>query len=134
MNGSCLCGRITFVVAGEPLGVNYCHCQQCRKASGTAFATNAGFAREQFTVLSGADDIQGFESSPGKQRHFCRHCGSPLYSSSTRSPEVIYLRVGSLDDDAAIRPDVHIHVDSKAAWYTICDSLPQRRAEEDLWF
>lgn len=41
MNGSCLCGEIRYVTDGDIVGINYCHCVQCRKASGTAFATNA---------------------------------------------------------------------------------------------
>ncbi len=47
---------------------------------------------------------------------------------------MVYARIGTLDDEEDIHPDVHIHVASKAPWYAIRDELPQRRAEEDLWF
>jgi len=85
-------------------------------------------------LLAGEVDLRSYESSPGKRRHFCGHCGSPIYSRSTASENTIYLRVGSLEDDSGIEPDVHIHVASKAQWFEIRDELPQRQEQEDLWF
>ena len=134
MKGSCLCGEVRYEAEGRPLGINYCHCMQCRKASGTAFATNAGFNRSAFRFLSGEDHLAAYESSPGRHRHFCGRCGSPIYSSSERSPDVVYVRIGTFDDSDNLKPDVHIHVASKAPWYEIRDALPQREEEEDLWF
>lgn len=134
MRGSCLCGSVRYEVEGEPLGINYCHCRQCRKASGSAFATNAGVSRTRFRVTEGEHEIVAYESSPGKRRHFCGRCGSPIYSSADRTPDVVYVRIGTLDDDDRLEPDVHIHVASKAPWYEILDFLPRRQAEEDLWF
>ena len=134
MRGSCLCGNVRYEACGEALGINYCHCRQCRKASGTAFATNAGVARSRFEILEGEDSLAAYATSPGKARRFCRRCGSPIFSESERSPEVVYVRIGTLDDDEGLAPDVHIHVGSKAAWYEIRDELPQLREEEGLWF
>ncbi|MDX1428688.1 MAG: GFA family protein [Rhodothermales bacterium] len=134
MKGCCLCGRVEYEIGGAPLGTNYCHCRQCRKASGSAFATNAAFEKTIFRVVRGEDLITAYESSPGKLRHFCAGCGSPIYSSSSKSPDVVYVRVGTIDDDEGVRPDIHIHVSSKAPWYEIRDPLPQREKEEDLWF
>jgi hypothetical protein len=88
-----------------------------------------------FTIVSGKERLTGYESSPGKFRYFCGRCGSPLYSHSTEAPERVYVRIGTLDSgDDQLSPDVHIHVASKALWYTIRDDLPQRQGEEDLWF
>ena len=134
MKGSCLCGAVRYRLEGSFLGINYCHCRQCRKASGTAFATNGALPVTDFMLDSGADVLRAYESSPGKRRHFCGVCGSPIYSHADASPDVLYLRVGTLDDEEAIRPDVHIHVASMARWHTIGDDLPRREAQEDLWF
>ena len=134
MKGSCLCGAVGYEVTETPAGTNYCHCRQCRKASGTTFATNAAVNRSAFRVLKGKERLKAYESSPGKLRHFCSQCGSPIYSSYQRSPDIVYVRVGTLDDFNEIKPDIHIHVASKAPWYEILDSLPQREGEEDLWF
>ena len=133
-SGSCLCGAIRYEIVGVIVGINYCHCRQCRKASGTAFATNAAVDRVALRLLKGAEQLKGFQSSPGKTRYFCGDCGSPIYSHAAAAPGRVYVRIGSLDQDDGLSPDVHIHVESKAPWYAIADSLPQRQGEEDLWF
>lgn len=82
---------------------------------------------------AGEDGLGSHETSPGKRRHFCASCGSPIYSRSDAAPDRVYIRVGSLDEGEVV-PDVHIHVASRAPWNPILDDLPQRMAEEDLWF
>lgn len=134
MNGSCLCGSIRYRIHGDIRGINYCHCRQCRKASGTAFATNGAVASEGFEIVSGREQLKSFESSPGKQRWFCSACGSPIYSQYASVPETVYVRIGTLDDPPNRAPDVHIFTASKAPWYEILDVLPRRSADEDLWF
>ena len=46
--GSCLCGEIQYQIDGEIGMIVQCHCQKCRKANGTAFATNAPIAKSAF--------------------------------------------------------------------------------------
>ena len=66
--GSCLCGGVRYEVNGPLKAMAYCHCVQCRKASGADFATNASVATEDFKLLSGAELLSEFESSPGNFR------------------------------------------------------------------
>ena len=132
--GSCLCGAVRYRLSAAPLGINLCHCRQCRKASGTAFASNAAIPRDAFHIDAGADSIAQYASSEGKRRHFCGRCGSPLFSSYDADSSVVYVRIGTLDDDDSLTPDVHIHVASKAPWHEIHDALPRREEQEDLWF
>lgn len=134
MKGSCLCGEIRYELSGGILGINYCHCGQCRKASGSAFATTLAVATDKFVILQGANCLKAFESSPGKKRYFCANCGSPIYSQFEASRDTVYVRLGTLDEDPGIRPEVHIHVASKAPWYEINDDIPQLEEEEGLWF
>lgn len=129
LEGGCLCGRVRYRLLAPPGAVVLCHCSQCRKAQGSAFAANAPVQHSDFQLLAGAEALQGFESSPGKWRSFCRHCGSPIHSHRDTAPGVVRLRIGSLDDEAAVpavlRPVAHIHAASKAPWWTIEGSLPQ---------
>ena len=131
--GSCLCGAVVYEVRGEITGINYCHCRQCRKANGTAFATSAGVRRGDFAIVEGAGALKAYESTPGKTRNFCGNCGSPIYSDHEGSG-TIYIRLGTLDDDPGRAPDVHIHVASKAPWFEFDDVLPRLQEEEGLWF
>ncbi|KAF0809086.1 glutathione-dependent formaldehyde-activating protein [Alcanivorax sp. S71-1-4] len=123
--GSCLCGGVRYQVTGPLPGIQLCHCGQCRRAQGTPFVTNMPVARSAFTLLSGEDLLQRYESSPGKTRVFCRHCGSPLYSERDTMPDVLRIRAGSLEGDVQAAPAVHIYTVDACNWWPINDELPQ---------
>ncbi|WP_231866144.1 MULTISPECIES: GFA family protein [unclassified Alcanivorax] len=86
--GSCLCGGVTFEIAGELAPIQVCHCQQCRKAQGTALVTNIPVETGKLHWVRGEALLKSYESSPGKQRVFCCECGSPIYSSHEKKPGV----------------------------------------------
>jgi len=123
--GSCLCGSVRFRVNGKLGPVTYCHCEQCQRASGSAFAANAPARTTYFELTSGDNLVSEYESSPGKFRAFCRRCGSPVYSRRDAEPEIRRIRLGTLDSDPERRPLAHFWVNSKAPWHSIGDSLPQ---------
>ena len=125
IEGGCLCGSIRFRVTGKLGPAGYCHCKQCQRASGSAFAANAPTRTKYFELLSGTDLVSEYESSPGKFRAFCSRCGSPIFSRTESDPEIRRLRLGTLDDDPERRPLGHFWVSARASWYTIADSLPQ---------
>ena len=131
INGSCLCGRITYEIDGKLGAVTYCHCVTCRKAQGGAFVVGAPARRKYFRLLSGVDAITEYESSPGKRRGFCRVCGSPIWSRRDGDPETLRLRLGALDGDPGRRPVAHIWVGEKAPWFTITDDLPRSETNGD---
>jgi hypothetical protein len=47
--------------------------------------------------------------------------GSALFSQDPRNPEVIFVRMGSFDDDPGVRPGGRVHVASAAVWEPIPD-------------
>ena len=124
-NGSCLCGGVRYEVNGPFELMAYCHCVQCRKASGADFATNATVAASNFKLLSGEELLADFESSPGNFRVFCRGCGSPIMKRKTDDPDKIRLRLGCLEGDPGQRPLLHVFVSEKQSWTEIRDDLPQ---------
>lgn len=130
LHGSCLCGGVRYTVAGTLGAIVYCHCQQCRKAQGGAHGVNAPIASAAFQLLSGAELLQAYESSPGKRRVFCSRCGSPIYSQRSDRPETLRLRIGTLDTPITTRPQAHIYAASKAEWDEIHDALPRHAATE----
>ena len=125
--GSCLCRNVQYEVHGELSDFGHCHCRSCRKASGSAFGANAGVERSTFRLLSGADTLREFESSPGKLRVFCSRCGSPIYAYLAKSPDVLRIRLGSLDTPLDAHARAHTFVSDKADWEDIdaFSSLPQ---------
>jgi hypothetical protein len=135
LEGGCLCGAVRYRVEGGVAAfgrVVLCHCGQCRKAQGSAFAANAPLAAAQFTLLQGADALVDRASSPHKRRAFCGRCGSPIHSRRLDMPDWLRLRIGSLDEaPASLRPTAHIHVASKAAWWELPDDgLPRHAGVE----
>ncbi len=95
----------------------------CRKSHGAAFATWASVNPDRFRWTSGVGFVEGYESSPGKERCFCKKCSSPLViTDSGKTTEVV---LGTVDGDPGVRPGEHIFVGSKAPWYEIADALPQ---------
>ncbi len=124
--GSCLCGGVRYEISGKLGPSIYCHCGQCRKASGASFTTNASVSASDFRFVEGESLVGKFESSPGQFRCFCTRCGSPLIKRIAEKPEEIRLRLGTLDSDPETNPAAHIFVSFKAPWTAITDGLPQR--------
>jgi len=123
IKGSCLCGAVSYEITGSFKVMGNWHCSICRKSHGAAFATWGIIDSDQFRWTSGEEYVQGYESSPGRQRCFCKRCGSPLVSThSGRVGEVV---VGTVDGDPGARPGEHLFVGSKAPWYEIANALPQ---------
>lgn len=127
--GGCLCGRIRYRVTGEPRWVAHCHCRSCQLATGAAFATYAGFVRQDFDVRKGVPTVAN--SSPGVSRCFCPHCGTALTYESERWPGEVHIFVATLDDPEALRPQVHVNVAEKLAWISLDDGLPQKAGFTD---
>jgi hypothetical protein len=129
LRGSCLCGRVKYEAEGPLALVARCHCQQCRKASGSEFACNGSVPAESFRVVEGEALLKHYEWSPGGQRVFCSNCGSPLFKRNLNQPEHVRLRLGCLDIDdevdVDIKPGAHIFVEEKPSWSEITDTLPQ---------
>jgi hypothetical protein len=125
--GSCLCGNIRFEIAGELAGIQLCHCSQCRRAQGSAFAANMPVKAEDFRVVSGSP--KAFESSPGKERLFCGDCGSPIISRTRADPAMVRVRAGLIAEPVETKAVFHFHTDSKASWLTIADDLPRYPGE-----
>ena len=122
--GSFLCQGIRYEIQGEIGEIVQCHCQRCRKANGTAYATNAPISSIDFKIVQGEHLVKKFAVT-GVYRWFCGECGSPLISSRDAQPELYRLRIGTLDSPLQQKPSMHIFAASKAERDCITDDLPQ---------
>ena len=123
--GGCLCGRIRYEYSGDIDEVSMCHCKQCQKAQGSAFAAVAPVSSETLRITQGRQYLKEYRASPHKARVFCAECGSPLYSYRDDLPAVKRLRLGTLDTPVTARKRYHAWVSSKASWFDLVDDLPQ---------
>lgn len=125
LDGACLCGRVQYEIEGEPRFMYQCYCGKCRAASGASFVTNIIVDADRFRITAGKESLAAFESSPGKFRHFCSVCGSPVYSQGEKTKHIVSVRCGTLKRDPGMRAAYHAFVDSKASWVDIADRKPQ---------
>lgn len=124
-HGSCLCNSIKFEFESKFNSYGFCHCRSCRKASGSAFAANIPVEAARFRLISGDSMLQKYESSPNKYRCFCSNCGSPIYAHVSKNPEVLRVRLGSLDTEFTEDPKCHYFTKERAHWFHIADEFQQ---------
>ena len=121
--GGCLCGAVRYRCVGEPLWVIYCHCNSCRRASGSVVLPWTSIAVENFEIIRGLPRSNA--SSEGVKRGFCGDCGTPLTFESERYPNEVHITVGSLDDPDDLPPQAHVFTEEQIAWLHIEDGLPR---------
>ena len=125
VSGRCLCGNVRYEYDGEVGPASYCHCEDCRRCTGSAFVISVRFERAGFRVESGT--VKGYtkrgESGNELTRHFCADCGSPLFTSAPKHPDHVYVKAGTLDDPSLVSPTHQSWVASSVAWSRIDPAL-----------
>lgn len=131
LSGRCECGSVQYQVDGEINDFSHCHCSQCRRLHGAAYASFAGVARGDFSYLSGQSNLAKYNSSATHSRVFCRVCGSNILVDIKLEPETLYIAMGTVNNDPKLPPGYHIFVGSKAPWHVFNDQLPQYITEPE---
>lgn len=126
--GSCLCGGVRFEIERAAGPFELCHCNRCRKASGSAFVAGLGVRTGDFRLLSGAELIRRYEAPvlerpPPFRVAFCGRCGSPV-PDPPEGADWFEVPAGLLDGEPGLRPDRHIFVDLRPGWSAALDALP----------
>jgi hypothetical protein len=137
MEGGCACGEVRYRLTRSPLFVHCCHCLNCQRQTGAAFAINVLIERDCVELLAGEPERVPVPRSGGKRQQVyrCPTCKTAVWSTYTRK-SVLFVRAGTLDDPSAIEPDVHIFMRSKLPWVTLPESTPAFRTYYDtntLW-
>jgi hypothetical protein len=123
--GGCACGALRYRLASAPMFIHCCHCSNCQRQTGSAFVINLLIEADRVEVLAGTPQRVDVPRDDGSaQRIFrCPECQVAVFSEYGR-PEVRFVRAGTLDDAADIRPDVHIYTRSKVGWVTLPEGTP----------
>lgn len=122
--GSCLCKAVRFEVEGEFEQFYLCHCEYCRKDTGSAHAANLFSSTAKLNWLSGADHVRVFNLPSTRHRHcFCSACGSALPDLQMNG-QLLKVPAGSLDSPVLIRPNAHIFFSSRARWDEALEKIP----------
>lgn len=124
LEGGCQCGAVRYRLAGEPVMAAVCHCSMCRRASAAPLLAWAMFRDEQ-VAFEGT--VSSYASSPGAQRGFCAHCGTPISFRADYLPGMVDITIGSLDRPEAIPPSFHYWDAERLPWVHLADGLPRHR-------
>ena len=124
VNGSCLCGKVTYAIEGPFKIFQYCHCSRCRKFTGSAHSANLFVPPDRFQWLTGEEWVGRFEHPEAKYfaTSFCKNCGSSLPWLVQGGRNVV-VTAGTLDEDPGIKPQQNIFCASGAAWYEDAGAL-----------
>jgi hypothetical protein len=126
LHGSCLCGGVRFELTAEPDTLRYCHCESCKKLSGSGATVNARVPSTAIRILEGEDLLQSFQPAEGSSKTFCLACGSNLFGGGWPDSPTASVRATAIDDAFDARPSVHMFVGSLAAWETLPDDGLER--------
>lgn len=122
MRGHCLCGKIEYEVDPPVLSCVTCHCDSCRRQCAAPMTTYFG-VRDGNWRWTGEQPTR-FNSSPGVERSFCPHCGTPISFRSTVMSDVMHLYVATLENPEALTPTLHVAHEEKLSWLQLGDGLP----------
>jgi hypothetical protein len=123
IHGYCLCNNIKVTLKGEFLYLYNCHCEQCRAFSGSSHATNASVQATDLEISDPKNSLTEYKTNGGK-RHFCKNCGSPIYSYAYGGEEFPALHVGIIAAPPEKALDTNIWISEKCPWVKIPENLP----------
>src|SRR5256885_16084792 len=124
IRGSCLCGGVRFEVYPPFLQASHCHCDRCRKHSGTAVCTQTRVLKQQFRLLQGEELIKVYGKGEGAVKAFCVNCGSSLFGGDCPEGLQVSIPMEAFHDDPGIRPQFHTFADCRAPGAPTPDTLP----------
>jgi hypothetical protein len=126
LEGGCACGAVRYRLTSAPMFVHCCHCRDCQRQTGSAFVINALIETDRITLLAGDPAPVAMPTDSGRPHiiHRCRACQIALWSDYGGRPALRFVRVGTLDDPAALSPDVHIYTRSKLPWVQLPEGVP----------
>jgi len=116
-SGHCLCGKVSYSISSQPKWMGQCHCDDCRRSSGTGHSCNAFFKKQDVQIIGETHHYSSdTDSGAIATRYFCPHCGSQLFGSINTMPKIICVFAGTLDDSSWFNADVIVYNKRKPVW------------------
>lgn len=125
-----MCGAVRFEISEPLLGAIYCHCKRCQRRNGSGYSVNALTAPGSYRTVVGEELLRTFDPGDGGWiKSFCSRCGSHLFTTNPANPELVGIRMGTLDEDPGVRPGAHQFTAYAAPWAPVPDDGLPRFAE-----
>lgn len=117
-SGGCLCGAVRYHCDEPPLMQGTCHCRDCQRETGSAFATLMIFRRETVEISGIGYTVFAHKGESGQEvrRGFCCKCGSSILVEYDVTPDFTVIMAGTMDDTELIKPEWNIYTAGKQGW------------------
>ena len=129
--GSCLCGSVNYKSNSDPLVIQNCHCDQCRKATGSVYLTNLFIKEENFEITGEVNNYTHLSDAGNNMtKYFCLNCGSQVFGKNSGRPGIITIRAGTVNEKDIIKPIRNLFLKSKVPSTPInsnleaCEGMP----------
>lgn len=124
-HASCRCGQLAADCSGDPVRLSVCHCLDCKKRSGSAFAVQARWPKAQVTIEGSSKVFVKVADSGNRGTfHFCPYCGSDVYYEidgkfDPKFDGLIAIPLGAFDDPFFAEPQFSVWEERKHPWVEI---------------
>jgi hypothetical protein len=128
LHGECLCGDVRYECTGDPENASYCHCDDCKKATGGPYTVGVLVQADKLSIVSGK--VKGYttiaDSGRKITRWFCPKCGSPLFTRSEKFPDLAFLKAGCINEPELnmVKPNRQTWTERAVPWAYIDEKLP----------
>jgi hypothetical protein len=114
---SCSCGQLTAQVTGDPFRISICHCLACQRRTGSPFAQQARFLREDVAISGQSTQYTRVGDEGSRARfHFCPHCGDTVYYEGEGFEGYLAIPVGAFADPDFPAPTVSVYESRMHQW------------------
>ena len=122
---SCRCGQLRATATGDPVRVSACHCLNCKKRSGSAFAVQARWPSAQVQVDGRSKThVMVADSGNSATFHFCPQCGSDVYYvNDGKFDDLVAIPLGAFDDPYFVTPAFSVWEERKCDWVELTGAL-----------
>ena len=116
----CRCGSLTATCTGDPVRVSVCHCLECQRRSGSAFAAQVRFPETAVTI-AGPATLYRHHGDSGRSAafHFCPTCGATIAYRNEGLEELVAIPLGAFADPSFPPPDYSVYEARKHPWVAI---------------
>lgn len=126
IEGGCFCGAVRYKADGEAAMTGLCHCRQCQTFSGGGSNHFMGMPASGFSYTKGTPKSFKRADAPVfvATREFCGDCGTQLVTRADPLPDVVFVKVGTLDDPSVFgTPQVAIFMSDKQPFHHVAEGI-----------
>lgn len=126
ISGGCLCGKIRYTVKSLPISQGICFCHQCKKTGSIFGSSLMVLHKKTFEYVQNVVSFYETKSDSGStvRRHFCKECGSHVFSEISDVPDIITLKAATLDDLSLFAPQFSAWTKSASIPSSVPSDIP----------